>query len=114
MLFFNGSRSIKLDPKQIELLRTYVLRGGMVVFDSIAGSPFFYAAARKITETALPECKLRTLPLDHPFYHMLADVDKVHYPKNLDSDAPAGRRLCRKPHRRADFQVRPWLRLGRS
>ena len=88
VLLFNGSRSIKLDPKQVDLLRTYVLRGGMIVFDSIAGSPYFYATARAIAERALPECKVRMIPLDHPFYHMLADVDKVAYSKNVDSDKP--------------------------
>ena len=88
VLFFNGSRSIKLDTKQIGLLRAYILHGGMVVFDSIAGSPYFYAAAKNIAAMALPECQLRLIPPDHPFYHMLTDVDKVHYPKNLDSTSP--------------------------
>jgi len=88
VLFFNGSRSLKLDAKQIGLLRAYILHGGMVVFDSIAGSPYFYASAKKIAETALPECTLRRIPPDHPFFHMLTDVDKVHYPKNLASDSP--------------------------
>jgi hypothetical protein len=87
-LLFNGSRTIKLDPKQIELLRSYILRGGIVVFDSIAGSPYFYEAARKIADAVLPECKLRIIPADHPIYHMLADVDKVHYSKNVGSSSP--------------------------
>ncbi|OGV84171.1 MAG: hypothetical protein A2340_13505 [Lentisphaerae bacterium RIFOXYB12_FULL_60_10] len=88
VLLFNGSRTIKLDARQIAILRAYVLRGGMVVLDSIAGSPYFYAGARTITEAAFPECAIRTLPPDHPLYHMLADVDTVRYPKNLDSDKP--------------------------
>jgi Domain of unknown function (DUF4159) len=31
---------------------------------------------------------VRTIPLDHPIYHMLEDVGAVTYPKNLDSKSP--------------------------
>ena len=37
VLLFNGGRSIKLDATQQEVLRAFVLSGGMAVFDSIAG-----------------------------------------------------------------------------
>ena len=88
VLLFSGSRTIRLDVRQIEQLRAYLLRGGMMVFDSIAGSPYFYDAARKLTEALLPESRLRTIPADHPFYHMLVDVDQVRYPRNLPSTTP--------------------------
>ena len=88
VLFFSGSRTIKFSDKQLEQLRAYVLRGGMVIADNIAGSPYFYSSFKKAMEQAFPENPWRELPLDHPIYHMMTDVTKVKYPKNLSSDRP--------------------------
>ncbi len=88
VLFFSGTRTLKVDPKQVEQLRRYVLDGGMLVCDSIAGSPYFYNSVRKLVAAAFPEYAVRELPLDHPVYHMLTDATKVSYPRNLDSNEP--------------------------
>jgi hypothetical protein len=88
VLFFSGTRSLKLDPKQAGQLRAYVLAGGMAVFDSIAGSPYYYESVRKLVAAAFPEYALRTIPLDHPLHHMLVDVHKVKYPQNVVDDTP--------------------------
>ncbi|MGQ9662245.1 MAG: DUF4159 domain-containing protein [Kiritimatiellia bacterium] len=88
VLLFSGGRSLKLDRRQIETLRSYVLNGGMVIFDSIAGSPYFYASAKRVTEQAFPEFAVRVIPLDHPVFHILADVERVTYPKHLKSNIP--------------------------
>lgn len=88
VLFFSGVRAIKFAPHEIELLRSYVLRGGMLVADSIAGSPYFYDSWREAMAKAFPELSFRVLPRDHPAYHMLVDVDRVTYPKNLNSNQP--------------------------
>lgn len=88
VLLFNGGRSMKMDDSQVERLRNYVLSGGMLAFDSIAGSPYFYDSAKSIVQRAFPELKIRVIPLDHPIYHMLYDVEEVSYPKNADSKTP--------------------------
>ena len=88
VLFFSGTRSLKVDAKQAAQLRAYVLNGGMIVFDSIAGSPYFNAAVRKLIESVFPEHPLRRIPLDHPLFHMLVDAHKVRYPQNLDATTP--------------------------
>jgi len=88
VLLFSGSRTIKFSRKELELLRAYVLRGGMIVADSIAGSPYFYQSFRKAMEETFPELAVRVIPLDHPVYHMLYDVREVNYPKNLESKTP--------------------------
>ena len=36
MLFFSGVRSLRIDEAQSKILRQYLGRGGMIVFDSIA------------------------------------------------------------------------------
>jgi len=73
-LFFSGVRTLRLSDTHLQALRKYVLDGGMVICDSIAGSPYFYESARKVFLQAFPECRLRTLPADHPLYHMFVDV----------------------------------------
>jgi hypothetical protein len=88
ILLFSGARSIKFDQSQLTLLRNYVLNGGMIVCDNVAGSPYFYGSFRKAMEAAFPDYAVRTLPLDHPMYHIVHDVWKVRYPQNLDSDQP--------------------------
>jgi hypothetical protein len=88
VLFFSGSRSIKFSPEQLALLRNYVLAGGTIVADNIAGSPYFYASFREALGKAFPETPWRTVPLDHPLFHMLYDVTKVRYPKNVSGNLP--------------------------
>ncbi len=88
ILFFSGVRSIKFSPQEIELLRNYVLRGGMIVADSIAGSPYFYDSFRAAMEQAFPDVGFRKIPADHPIYHMMTDVDKVNVSKNPGVTAP--------------------------
>ena len=88
VLFFSGARSLKLDDKQLAELRAYVLKGGMLVFDSVAGSPYFYNSVHNLMEQAFPEVKWRVIPTDHPIYHMVNDVKDVHYSSNVKSDKP--------------------------
>jgi hypothetical protein len=88
VLFFSGVRSIKFSPSDLDLLRRYVLRGGMIVADNIAGGPYFYQSFREAMEKAFPELSFRVLPEDHPLYHIMVDVNQVSYPKNLSSHQP--------------------------
>jgi hypothetical protein len=89
VLFISGTRTLRLSAEQFAGLRAYVLRGGMVVFDSVAGSPYFYESVKTALATAFPNDRLRTIPADHPIYHIATDVDKVRYPRNNPSTKPA-------------------------
>jgi hypothetical protein len=88
VLFLSGVRTLRLADDQAAVLRTFVSRGGMVVFDSIAGSPYFLAAARAAAARIVPDEPLRVLPLDHPVYHMLYDATTVAFPKNNSATKP--------------------------
>ena len=88
MLLVSGTRTLRFDQAAVAALRSYLLQGGMVVFDSIAGSPYFYESSKKLVEQVIPGCAIRVLPSDHPIYHIVHDVDKVGYPRNVDSDKP--------------------------
>ncbi len=79
-LLFSGARTLRLSDAHIAALRSYVLNGGMVIGDSIAGSPYFYESARNVFQQAFPECLWRVIPVDHPLYHMFVDVTRVSCP----------------------------------
>jgi len=88
VLFFSGVRTLRIDEAQTKLLRQYLGRGGMIVFDSIAGSPFFYESARKAMQQLVPDEPIRTIPLDHPVFHMLSDASTVRIPRLPREDKP--------------------------
>jgi hypothetical protein len=87
-LLFSGVRTLRLSQTHIQALREYVLNGGMVICDSIAGSPYFYESAKKVFLEAFPESRFRVIPADHPLYHMLVDVNRVNYPKKPGTNQP--------------------------
>ena len=85
-LLFSGVRTLRLSDSHIQALRDYVLSGGMIICDSIAGSPYFYESAKKVFLRAFADSRFRTIPADHPLYHMIVDIDKVKYRGNKGSD----------------------------
>ena len=86
VLFVSGVRTVRFSDDQLARLRAYVQRGGMIIFDSVAGSPFFTDAARAFAAKAFPDSPLRVVPDDHPLYHMLADVAEAKFPRNAPGD----------------------------
>jgi hypothetical protein len=88
VLFFSGVRTLKLDPASLAKLRAYVLRGGMLCFDSVAGSPYFYDSVKELMGQAFPELAWHEIPADHPLYHMVADVNEAHYSPNVAAKRP--------------------------
>ena len=85
-LLFSGVRTLRLSQTHIQALREYVLNGGMVICDSIAGSPYFYESSKKVFLEAFPESRFRVIPADHPLYHMMTDVERVRYPKKTGTN----------------------------
>ncbi len=78
-IIFSGVRSLRLDAKQLEKLRNYVLNGGTIILDSVYGSPYFYDSAKSIFEGAFPEEHFRVLPADHPLFHIHHDIIAADY-----------------------------------
>jgi hypothetical protein len=77
VLYFSGGRSLNFSDTERETLRRYLLSGGMVWFDSVVGSPFFYKSALTELSRMLPEAQIRRLPEDHPLFHMVDDTVKL-------------------------------------
>jgi len=87
-LFFSGVRTLRLTADQLNLLRSYIAQGGMAIFDSIAGSPYFHHSARAVAQQLIPNEPIRTVPLDHPIFHMMTDATTVAFPRNNIGDKP--------------------------
>jgi hypothetical protein len=87
-LFFSGVRTLRLSDSHVQALRRYVLDGGIVICDSIAGSPYFYESAKAIFLRAFPECRLRVIPPDHPLFHMFVDVTSASYRGRAGTNEP--------------------------
>lgn len=87
-LFFSGVRTVRFSDDQLAALRDYVLRGGMLVCDSIAGSPYFTASMREAMLRAFPDSVFRLVPADHPLYRLVHEIDRVKFPRNLDANRP--------------------------
>lgn len=78
-ILLGGVREVNFTPTQINRLRQYVLDGGMIVCDSVYGSPWFYESALKVFDDMFPESRFRVLPPDHPLYHINSDIEEVTY-----------------------------------
>lgn len=91
VLFLSGTRSLRLDGDQLAKLRLYVQRGGLVVFDSVAGSPYFTDSTRQVLGKLFPESPLRRIPADHPLLHAAVDVTTAGFGKNTPGTPPETR-----------------------
>ena len=78
-ILLSGVRELNISPDAIDKLRKYVLDGGMIVCDSVYGSPWFYESAKKLFDDMFPEERFRKLPPDHPLFHMVVDIDTATY-----------------------------------
>ena len=87
-LVISGVRTIRMHDGQIKALREYVLRGGMLIVDSIYGSPHFYESSKRVMQRMFPEEAVRVLPSDHPLFHVFHDIDEVTYPEEPERKKP--------------------------
>ncbi|MHC4547622.1 MAG: DUF4159 domain-containing protein [Planctomycetota bacterium] len=88
VLYFSGARTLRLTSDQKLLLRKFALRGGMIWFDSIAGSPYFTGSVRRLVSELFPEEKLRVLPLEHPLFNMIAAAQRLKGPIGANASMP--------------------------
>ncbi len=88
LLFFSGSRTLRLPDDQLAKLRDYVIRGGTILCDSVAGSPYFTDSVRAAMRKAFPDSPFRILPPDHPVYRIVYPINQVAFPRNRDSKEP--------------------------
>ena len=78
--------AIMLSPAEVEGLRNYLLRGGFLMVDDFWGEEEFanwnYEFDRVLPPDEYPRFEI---PLDHPIYHIVFDLDEVPQVPALDN-----------------------------
>jgi len=77
VLLFSGCRTLHFTVADRLKLRKYLLDGGMMWFDSVVGSPYFYHSALQEMAAVLPESPIVKIPPDHPVLRMVKPVGKA-------------------------------------
>ena len=77
VLLFSGGRSLKFTPAEMLKLRKYLQSGGMIWFDSVVGSPYFYKSAISAIQQILPDCPVKQLAPDNPIFRIVKPVKSV-------------------------------------
>ena len=90
VVFMTGHYDFELTPKEIEGLRRYVERGGLLVASAGAGLKPFDTAFRREIKKAFPQNELVKLPPTHPLFAAgWNSVEKVNYTPSALRDDPA-------------------------
>lgn len=79
-LFLHGRHDFRLSQKEVQQLRTFVERGGMIFADSICGSEKFAKAMRREIARVFPKGELERIPASDPIFTPAyggADLSKV-------------------------------------
>ncbi len=79
VLFRSGHYRFAFTPAERNMLREYMLKGGMIIFNTGLGSLPFYRSVTNELALIFPEQPLQRLSSDHPVFHSFYDVDQVEY-----------------------------------
>ncbi len=88
VLFISGVRTLRISDSHQAQLRQYVLDGGMIILDSVYGSPHFTESARETFQSIFPGRPFRILPEDHPVMETYYEVNLENHPVQSDDDRP--------------------------
>ncbi len=66
VVFMTGHFEFKLSPKEVDALRLYLKRGGVLMAEACCGRKKFDQAFRKMVKVLFPNDPLKPLPDDHP------------------------------------------------
>lgn len=69
-----GEGSFELSDDEVQRLRRYLLNGGFLLASAGCSSDAWAASMQRAVERAMPETALIELPMDHPVFHALFDV----------------------------------------
>lgn len=79
ILYRSGSFHFAFSPQERQMLRTYLLNGGMIIFNAASGSKPFYDSAVKEMQAIFPELAVKRLGPNHPIFHSYYDLGNVKY-----------------------------------
>jgi hypothetical protein len=72
ILYLSGNQTLSFTPPQMDKVRQFALRGGLILLNSDCGSAGtsnpFTASAQKLGQVLFPNYEFRELPKDHPIF----------------------------------------------
>ena len=86
LLYRSGYKPFKLSQSEIARVRSFILNGGTVVFNSLVGNPDAYQSALDAAKAILPERNIYRLRMDHPVFHSFYNIDKVAFRDRMVKD----------------------------
>ena len=80
VLYRSGHNAFTFSEGDRQRLRSYILRGGMIIFDACCGKKAFADSSRREIAAIFPEHKLKPIPVDHPIFNCYySGAGVVHY-----------------------------------
>ncbi len=79
VLYRTGHYRFAFTPAERAQLRTYMLNGGMMIFNTGLGSLPFYRSVTNELHAIFPEQPVQRLSADHPVFHAYYDIEQVAY-----------------------------------
>ncbi|MGA3172264.1 MAG: DUF4159 domain-containing protein [Chthoniobacteraceae bacterium] len=79
ILYRSGHFHFAFSPEERQNLRTYLLNGGMIIFNPGSGSKPFYDSAIQEMKAIFPELTVKRLGPNHPIFHSYYDLANVNY-----------------------------------
>lgn len=79
ILYRSGHYNFSYTPQERQLLRDYLLNGGMIIYNTGLGSQPFYRSVVRELQQIFPEQPVQRLTSDHPIFHSYYDIDRVQY-----------------------------------
>lgn len=73
----SGEGSFTFTPQQAENLRRYLGAGGFLVASPGCSSPLWTTSFESEIKKTFPDMELVELPMDHPIFHTVYDVDEL-------------------------------------
>lgn len=74
---FSGEGSFTLSETERENLRTYLRSGGFILASPSCSNPDWDKSFRRELELCLPEEKLQEIPMSHPIFSTVNQIDKL-------------------------------------
>ena len=90
VLYATGHYRFAYTPAQRAKLRTFMLAGGLLVFDAGLGSKPFYDSARRELGIIFRDVRLQRLSPDHPIFRSYYEVARVRYGAGVRAHGYAG------------------------
>lgn len=79
LLYMTGFDDFNMPEEKMNILKSYLLRGGMLFADPAGGEKGFSSGFMKLIQRMFPDQEMKELPPDHPVYHLKYNLQQIRY-----------------------------------